>query len=158
MSTPDFTSADPDAIRPSLTDVALLVADRTQDEYGNFLVDFTDKTRPTADQVNQLIDAVIPRVTSQFPPEYGTEFYDQVSHTVSLWVAMEIDTSFYGERIEDNGRVRHYWDMIRESVRNTNAAIDGATGAPGSGTHRVDSIVLTTNRDPNALPLYPVVP
>lgn len=153
MST--FPSADPSAIRPSVEEVALLVADRTQDEFGNQLMNFNEKTRPNDDQVNLLIDQALLRVVSQLPPGFGTEFYDQVSHTVALWAAMLIDSSFYGERIEDGGRVRHYWDMIRESVRNTNAAIDSGAGGAGSGTHRVDSIVLTTGYSDPDVPLYP---
>ncbi len=97
---------------PSLAQVGALVRTRTKDTAGNELGTFTDDTRPTADDVTELIsqavDTFIVRGGTQIPPE----LYQEVQRLIALRAAMLVEISYYPEQVQ-TGRspYQQYRDM-----------------------------------------------
>jgi hypothetical protein len=77
--------------------VAVLESTRTIDEGGNEIGTFTDSTRPTAADVESLIDIALADVLAQLPRNIDPVWYAAISRAVALRAAYSVEISFYRE-------------------------------------------------------------
>jgi hypothetical protein len=107
---PDFPLPDVTAIRPDVGDIAALENSRTAAGGGDEIGEFTDETRPTAAQVDLLIDQAIDAVLMQLPTRFPDTYYVRVKHGVSLYTAILLEGSYFRE--EDNTGSLGVWQSL----------------------------------------------
>jgi hypothetical protein len=88
---------DPAAVRPSVDDVAALEATRTIDEGGAETGTFSNSTRPTAADVERLIDQAVSDVLAQLPPNIDRVWDSAIGRAIALRVAWMVEASYYRE-------------------------------------------------------------
>jgi hypothetical protein len=100
MSSPE-TPIDPLAIpwRPTVDDVAALIRARTKDASGNELGTFTDKTRPTDAEVEQLITNGCAKVASVVGWTLPADAEHEAKHLAAIWAACEIELAYWPEQV-----------------------------------------------------------
>lgn len=103
--------------RPSLSDVAALDLARTKDDVGKILETFTDKTTPTDEQTNKLIDKAV----ADLMPFLGTDIPDsQIANArnlVALKTVMYIELTHYGTEVaQQRSPYQHYKDLLEEQL------------------------------------------
>lgn len=100
MSSPP-TPVDPLTIawRPTVDDVAALIRARTKDASGNELGTFTDKTRPTDAEVNQLITNGCAKVASVVGWDLPADAEHEATHLAAIWTACEVELSYWPEQV-----------------------------------------------------------
>ena len=98
MSTPTPAAV----VRPTVQEVANLIRARTKDSNGLEVGTFDGDTRPTADQVEQLIDASLALVGMQLPSAVSipVDFGPSVALVVALDVACRIEKSYWPEQVQ----------------------------------------------------------
>jgi hypothetical protein len=88
---------------PSLEQIGALLRTRTKDTAGNELGTFTTDTRPTAQDVQELIqqavDTFVLRAGTEIPPE----LYQEAQRLIAIRTAMLVEISYFPEQI-DTGR------------------------------------------------------
>lgn len=99
-----FAAAGSTEIRPTVDDVAALERTRTVTTAGVVHATFDTQTRPTAVQVDQLIDLALETILAQ--PEAVWSL-----HNVALLAAIFVETSFFRETL-DEGPVSVYRDLL----------------------------------------------
>jgi len=129
MSTPPPTPG-----RPTVEDVALLLRARTKDSGGNEVGTFDDDTRPTADAVEEQIDAAMALVGVRFPtPDKMTaEAQAAFACLVAYRAALRIEKSYWPEQVRsDRSPYELLWTEYQDDLAALEAAIEagGATGA-----------------------------
>lgn len=117
-------------IRPSMSDVAALVRARTKVVGGSEAGTFTAGTRPTADEVEALIDEAADEVLGKVAvPEPGTPYARRVTGAIRLYTAMLIELSYYPEQIGTARSPYSAYEALYE--RRVKALIaEGETGSP----------------------------
>lgn len=104
------------AIRPTLDEVANLEAARTT-SFGNELGTFTEDTRPTADEVNHLIDIAISDLKSRVDAPIPDDDAEEARHLVALQTATLIETSRTPDQLDtDQSAYRQYQAMYLTGV------------------------------------------
>lgn len=89
---------DPDQVRPEVGDVAALESTRTIDvDTGSEGYLFNESTRPTAAQVEELIDTASADVLSQLPDHIDPVWYGAISRAIALRAAWQLEASYYRE-------------------------------------------------------------
>ena len=94
---------DPEAVRPNVSDVASSTPTRTVSSGGSEESTYTSSTRPTAAQVQSMVDAALVDVLAQLPPNIDTVWYPVVSRAIALRVAAMVEGSFYRENADVRG-------------------------------------------------------
>ncbi len=111
-------------IRPTVAEVAILLRTRTVGESSNGLggdtspgdlTTFTSSTRPTAVEVEEIIDQAVEAVTGQLPLGIPATYMAQTRHSVALYAAIVTATSFFEQSI-DEGSVEVYRDLLRTNI------------------------------------------
>lgn len=129
--------------------MAALVRARTRDQFGNELGDFTEDTRPTADQVSNLIaqEAAIVLVRTGDPTTLECPTVDNVrtamSTVIAKRVAAIVEASYRPDEVADGRTVADFYQgqMAEDLKAVTEAAAecrlydpaDPSSGEPGSG-------------------------
>jgi hypothetical protein len=150
---PDPLEPDPALIRPTVDDVAALENTRTVGPNGQEIGTFTADTRPTAADVEKLIDQALEAVLSQLPTRFGTSYYERTKHNVALYTAILVEGSFFREKL-DEGSVELYRDLLRTGLLSLQASIGADPAGEGEtvvGSRNVDSVALigvAADRDP----------
>jgi hypothetical protein len=85
--------------RPTVDDVAALIRARTKDASGNELGTFTDKTRPTDAEVEQLITNGCAKVATLVGWTIPDEAEPEATHLAALWTACEVEQSYWPEQV-----------------------------------------------------------
>ena len=138
-----LTPVDPAELRPIVDDVARLIRARTKDDEGREVGTFTDKTRPTATQVEGHIDAALALVGTHLPPpaQLDEYFAPAVRALVAYRAALQIEKSYYPEQVRTD---RSAYEQLRQeylddlnALRETIAA--GGTDGAGAAGHRAHS-------------------
>lgn len=84
---------------PSLNQVGALVRTRTKDSSGNELGTFNEDTRPTSQDVQELIqqatDTFVVRGGTEIPPE----LFQEVQRLIALRAAMLVEISYFPEQV-----------------------------------------------------------
>jgi hypothetical protein len=127
---------DPNFVRPTVDEVALLENSRTVTAGGGLAGTFTDQTRPTADQVETIIDTSTEAILSQLPQEMAAIFFPRVKHAITLYASILIETSFYREQT-DTGAASVYQRMLDNAV---SSLVTDMGGSDGEATRTVDSV------------------
>ena len=135
-SQPDWPVPDVDLIAPTVEDVAILVRTRTYTEGVVEHADFTDDTRPPADEVQRLIDQATPTVLMQLRPTFPPSVYGDIGHLISLYTAILIEGSFFREQINES-QVALYRDLFTTGLAGLNESIDNELLMAGGGALRL---------------------
>jgi hypothetical protein len=127
-------------MRPTLTDVASKVRARTKVKGGNELGTFNQNTRPTDDEVEDLIDDACDEVLGKIKlPESGTKYERRARGLVALYTAMLVELSFFPEQV---GTPKSPYDAYSALYDKRLKALiaEGETGEPqGEGGNAGDS-------------------
>lgn len=142
-------SADPPQWRPSLAQVGSISRSRTRVPMGEEQGTFTDETRPTADEVQTLIERqAVPRVASRLSTvttdcELNADLIQRATDLAALFTSMLIELSYYPEQVSEGnspyGRYKELWDEDMKSFLSDvedfcNTSIEGeGSGAMPSG-------------------------
>jgi hypothetical protein len=120
---------------PTVDAVGAQLRARTKDANGNELGTFTEDTRPTGVQVEELIDRATGDMISVLPDPMDPKWNDRASGVAVLGAAMRVELSFFPEQVA-TGRSPYpqlkalYDDELKRLV---NAAQGGDTAMDGSG-------------------------
>lgn len=117
-------------ITPTVADVAALLRVRTVDNLGNEIGTFNDDTRPTGDQVEELIAVALTVVSPLVDEDAMVRVAPLARYAISLYAAMLVEMSYYGEQTDDDdsiyGRLEtRYIEALR--------ALDAAVQRPSDG-------------------------
>jgi hypothetical protein len=120
---------DQDAVRPNVDDVGVLSRTRTVDETtGSEVGSFTESTRPSASEVEDLIDTASADVLSQLPPNLDPVWYGAISRAIALRAAFTLEASFYREAASVNvGPAAEYGQRFSADLAALQALIPKAT-------------------------------
>ncbi len=91
----DPPAVDPEAVKPTSDEVAILLKTRTRSDDGTEFGTFTDQTSPTYDEVSDLIDLAATEVLAQLPDEIDPTFYRAITRLISLRAAALVELSFF---------------------------------------------------------------
>jgi hypothetical protein len=123
-----WPAIDWDAVRPTVDEVAALERTRTTPSSGEDTGVFTELTRPTADEVDTLIDQAARFMAGQLPLTSPITYYDQIREFVAITAALLIETSYFREQL-DEGAVEVYRDLLRGPLLTLQNAIGAETEA-----------------------------
>lgn len=135
MSTPDPA---PLVYLPTPTDVARLLRARTKDSHGAELGDWSDDTRPTPEDVADLIDQasgpVLARIGRLEGPEDEPDRYSNLipaaKHLVALGAAMLVEKSYFPEQVASE---RSAYTSYQAEYQDCQAALTGDAEGDGGG-------------------------
>jgi len=85
--------------RPTVDDVAALIRARTKDASGNELGTFTDQTRPTDAEVEQLITNGCAKIATLVGWSFPSDAEPEATHLAALWTACEVEQSYWPEQV-----------------------------------------------------------
>jgi hypothetical protein len=126
---------------PTPDDVAALLRARTKDADGHELGVFTDTTRPTADQVDELIALAYGDVSSQTGAYLDDRTAPAAQSMVALRAAMFVELSYFPEQVRsDRSAYPEYERLYTAGMTALGDAIDGNTA--GSGIPRFASVPI----------------
>jgi hypothetical protein len=120
---------DPVPGRPTVQDVANLLRARTKDDFGNESGTFTDKTRPTADDVERHIDVALALVSTRLPTVINPELHDALAGVVTYRAALRVEKSYFPEQVQSE---RSAYDQLYQEYLDDLAALVEAANAGGS--------------------------
>jgi hypothetical protein len=123
VTTDDFEPVDRTAVRPTQDDVAALENTRLVASGGREIVEFTDETNPTAEQVEALIDRALPLVLGELPDRIPTAHYDTAKNAVALYTAMLVEGSHFREQADD-GSAELWRTLYTTAILNLKRSID----------------------------------
>jgi hypothetical protein len=103
--------------QPELPEVAALVRTRTKDTGGRELGTFSDVTRPTDEEVNNLIAQALSTVESKVGSDIPEKMLPDAKHVVALQTAMLIELTLFPEQVA-TGRspYKQYEDMYKDDL------------------------------------------
>lgn len=118
------------AIRPAVLEVANLMPDRTTDADGNLVGTFDATTRPTAAQVESLIDLSLDAIDPDVLSDATTESQRAARSIVALSAAILVEASYFADQGGVNEARIAVWERL--IARHTAAAgIDAGGGSAG---------------------------
>jgi hypothetical protein len=144
MSTPDPA---PLIYLPTPTDVARLLRARTKDSHGAELGDWSDDTRPTPEEVADLIDQAAGPVLARVgrleapvgEPNPYADLVPAAHHLVTLGAAMLVEKSYFPEQVaSDRSAYTSYQAEYQDCLAALVGDGDGSGGGPlpsGGGDH-----------------------
>jgi hypothetical protein len=118
MSTP-APPVDPLTVpwRPTVDDVAALIRARTKDASGNEIGTFTDKTRPTDAEVEQLITNGCAKVAAFVGWDVPADAQIEAKHLASIVTACEVEQSYWPEQVRtDRSSFAQLWEMFQYDI------------------------------------------
>jgi hypothetical protein len=104
-----------DSIVPELAEVAVLLRARTKDENGNELGTFTSETRPTATQVEALIQHSLADLTRAIASEIPDVLKASARSLIAMRAAQKIELSYYPEQTAADSTVYQTLRLTYES-------------------------------------------
>lgn len=118
------------AIRPTVAEVANLMPDRTTLEGGTEAGTFTTETRPTAAQVDALIDIVLDSVDPHVPAGASTEAQRAARSITTVRAAMLTEATYYSSQGEVSDARIAIWEKLLEqqSLAGLDDSVDDSTG------------------------------
>ena len=133
MTTPDPpVPIDPALVRPTVAEVSILERTRTVgmtagglggDTTPSDITVFGTDTRPTATEVDAIIDQAVEAIIGQMPAEVPVVYYGQIRHFVALYSAILIEGSFFRESL-DEGSVELYTSLLERGIPQLRTVID----------------------------------
>jgi hypothetical protein len=120
--------------RPTVDDVAALIRARTKDASANEIGTFTDATRPTDVEVEQLITNGCAKVAALAGGwTIPADAQEEARHLASLVAACEVELSYFPEQIRtDRSAYNNLWAMFQGDSQ---AFVDfvSSLSPPGAG-------------------------
>lgn len=98
-----------DSYRPTIAQVGSILRARTKDKYGSELGTFDDTTRPTGDQVSDLIDLAIGDTAAAIGQNVPSVLWEPATMLVAMNAANLIQASYWPEQVEDNSTIFDFW-------------------------------------------------
>jgi hypothetical protein len=139
MSMGERAAVPPPESWPSADEVATLLRTRTKDTEGRELGRFTEETRPTGEQVGELIATGAQAAAIELPADVSIGLYGAFSVCVKLYTACKIEESYYPETIASGHSARdQYWEQYVRFVDSLSARIE----AEGGGLSGIGSLAL----------------
>ena len=112
----NYPEVDEDAVRPTVEEVSRLLRTRTFDSLTAEHPVFTNSTRPTDWEVEEIIEHALEVVLSSLPARFNPDFYRATSRVIALYTAMTIEASYFREQQTPAGApVR--WETEYHSAR-----------------------------------------
>jgi hypothetical protein len=111
----------------------MLLRARTKDSNGNEVGTFDDDTRPTADQVEEQIDAAVALVGMRLPPTdtLPVALQPAVAALVAYRAALRVEKSYFPEQIRSD---RSAYEQLKEEYTDDLTALQEAlAGSGGAG-------------------------
>jgi len=137
-----MTIPDPEPVPwplPEPADVAALLRARTKDSDGHELGQWTDATRPTETQVEELIAMAYGDVSTQTGAYLDDRLAVEAQAMVALRAAMFVELSYFPEQVRsDRSAYPEYERMYAAGMLALGTAIAG--NAPGGGSLRFASV------------------
>jgi hypothetical protein len=118
---------------PTPTDVARLLRARTKDSHGTELGDWSDDTRPTAEEVADLIDQAAGPVLARIGRLEDAAMADLLPaarHLVTLGAAMLVEKSYFPEQVASE---RSAYAAYQAEYADCQAALVGDGSGEGGG-------------------------
>jgi hypothetical protein len=119
VSTPPTTPIDPLTVpwRPTVDDVAALLRARTKDASGAEVGTFTEATRPTDVEVEQLITNGCAKVASLVGWTIPDDGAPEAMHLAALVAACEVELSYFPEQVRtDRSAYTQLWQMFQDDT------------------------------------------
>jgi len=128
--------------RPSVTDVARRIRARTKDANGNEIGTFDDETRPTSDEVEEIIDACIPMLTMRVPmmQTLPCSLEGGFRGVIALAAACEIEKAYWPEQARSDRSA--YQELLAEFLDARAAFLEVAGGITTSPTGGAGSAMI----------------
>jgi len=115
VSTPEPIDPLTVAWRPTVDDVAALIRARTKDSSGNEVGTFTDKTRPTDPEVEQLITNGCAKIAALVGWDFPADAYYEAKHLAAIIAACECELSYFPEQVRtDRSAFTQLWQLFTE--------------------------------------------
>lgn len=112
-----LTARTAEAIRPTLDEIGALLTARTYNDASDELGTFTDETRPTGDQVEELIDMAVSDVGSRVGVDIPETYWDEARRIAGLQAASLVESSFFPREINtDSSAYRQYTAMFLTAI------------------------------------------
>jgi len=113
----------PEDIRPTLEDIVALEQTRTAGGGGGEVREFTEDTRPSIDEVENLIDQAVGAVMNQISePRFSDVHFDGVKDAVALYTAMLIGGGYFKEGLDNSG-VELWRTLFNQAVLNLQSSV-----------------------------------
>lgn len=110
-------------IRPTLDDIVALEQTRTASGGGGEVREFTETTRPSVDEVENLIDQAVGAVMNQISePRFSEGHFVGVQHAVALYTAMLIEGGYFKEGLDNSG-VELWRTLFNQAIVNLQTSI-----------------------------------
>jgi hypothetical protein len=117
---------------PTVADVARLLRARTKDLTGTEIGTFNDNTRPTGDEVDELIKLAYAEVTGQSGTRLGDPCAGGASALIVIRAAMWVELSYFPEQVRSDRSVyQELADQYTAGVPRLIACVEG--NVPGAG-------------------------
>lgn len=129
ISVTDFPLVDEDAVTPTVEDIARLERTRTATGGGGDTFEFGDtvfdeNTRPTANEVQDLIEQAVPLVLSELPRAFPADHYESTKQAVALYTALMVEVSFFREQSDVASAPQTWQTLYTNSMINLKRLID----------------------------------
>jgi hypothetical protein len=99
---------------PLVSDVGALLNSRTKDKNGNYAGTFTADTRPTFEQVSQLIQQAADDITAGLDTDIPEGAWRFVKEAIKTRAAMLVELSFYSDQVNTQ---RSVYPQLQEDLK-----------------------------------------
>jgi hypothetical protein len=110
------------SVTPTVEDVSNLERTRTLAAGGQEVEAFGEDTRPSYNDVEELIQIALPLVLGELDQRVAAHHYDSIKHAVTLYTAMLIEGSFFREA-EDGGNAALWRTLYNTAALNLKSSI-----------------------------------
>lgn len=122
---------------PTVSQVGALLRARTKDTAGNEIGTFTEATRPTAEDVNELIQQAIDTVAVRAGEDVPPKMIPETQRLVALRAAMLVELGYFGEQVTTGrspyGMYKEIWDDAYGTDKSQGTLMQAITAAKLSG-------------------------
>lgn len=144
-ATPEFASEEllvtysvpdpaPSFLECPVEDVASLLRARTKDDSGNEVGDFNANTRPTSDEVEDLIAQSAAMVAAVANGDVPSRLVPFAQHVVALRTAMMVELTYWPEQVQrENSPYGHIREMFTDALEAFKVALGDSGGVRGYG-------------------------
>ena len=117
---------------PTSDEVAVLLRARTKDTDGRELGRFTDDTRPTGEQVGELIATAAQQVAGELSADVPVVLLGAFTVCVKLYTVCLIEQGYFGEQVDAGRSARDYfWQMYERAILALATRIESGVGDDG---------------------------
>lgn len=139
---------DADVYRPTVTQVASVIWARTKTAGGQQIGTFDDTTRPTGDQVDDLIDLALSDTAAALGQDIPALLWKGVSMLVAINTANIIQASYWPEQVEANQASFEFWtNWYTQGLERMAQAIEAINDGDEEGADGVATLPMWGDGD-----------